>query len=108
MRKIVLARILLGAMTLAAAGVASVAAPSAAQAGTWCVQGRDMGYPGDCSYSTYAQCQASASGRVAYCGINPRAAYRRQGPPRGGYGEPYGYNQPSYGYGYNQPYGYYR
>lgn len=26
---------------------------------------------GDCYYSTYAQCQASASGRIAYCNINP-------------------------------------
>jgi hypothetical protein len=94
MRKIVLA-----VMALATAGVASVAAPAPAQAGAWCVQGRDEGYPGDCSYSSYAQCQASASGRFAYCGINPRAAYRRQGPPRGQYGEPYGYYQ---------PYGYYR
>ena len=26
---------------------------------------------GDCYYNTYAQCAASASGRVAYCNINP-------------------------------------
>lgn len=26
---------------------------------------------GDCYYSTYAQCAASASGRMAYCNINP-------------------------------------
>ena len=29
---------------------------------------------GDCYYSTYAQCAASASGRMAYCNINPMYA----------------------------------
>jgi hypothetical protein len=48
-------------------------------AGKYCVQGPNMGYPGDCSYSTYAQCQASASGTIDGCGINPRYAYARQG-----------------------------
>ena len=38
-----------------------------------------VGYPGDCSYSTYVQCQASASGTIDGCGINPRYAYARQG-----------------------------
>jgi len=28
-------------------------------------------YGSDCSFDTYAQCMASASGRVAYCDINP-------------------------------------
>ena len=50
-----------------------------AVAGKYCVQGPNMGYPGDCSYSTYAQCQASASGTIDGCGINPRYAYARQG-----------------------------
>ena len=50
-----------------------------AVAGKYCVQRPNMGYPGDCSYSTYAQCQASASGTIDGCGINPRYAYARQG-----------------------------
>ena len=50
-----------------------------AMAGRYCVQGPNMGYPGDCSYSTYAQCQASASGTIDGCGITPRYAYARQG-----------------------------
>ncbi|WOH69916.1 DUF3551 domain-containing protein [Bradyrhizobium sp. BWA-3-5] len=54
----------------------AVAAAAPATAYPWCVQGRDMGYPGDCSYETYEQCLASASGRVAFCGINPRVAFR--------------------------------
>jgi hypothetical protein len=41
----------------------------------WCVQGRGVGYPGDCSYQTFEQCRASASGRNAGCGVNPRAAF---------------------------------
>jgi Protein of unknown function (DUF3551) len=89
MRKIVLAM-----MALTAAGVAGMAAstPAAAEADAWCVQGRDEGIPGDCSYATYAQCMATASGRSAYCNINPRVAFGRQGyPPRGRYAQPYGY-----------------
>ncbi|MBN9603860.1 MAG: DUF3551 domain-containing protein [Afipia felis] len=35
----------------------------------------------DCSYDTYAQCMASASGRVAYCNINPMYAEPAR-PPR--------------------------
>ncbi len=44
----------------------------------WCIQGRDEGYPGYCGYQTYHQCQASASSRDAYCGINPRVAFSQQ------------------------------
>ena len=48
----------------------------------WCVQGRGVGYPGECSYETFEQCRASASGRSAGCGINPRVAFdpARRGP----------------------------
>jgi Protein of unknown function (DUF3551) len=64
---------------LFAAAVGSFWVPKPAQA-------RDYKYclyehndtAGDCSFSTYAQCQASASGRVAYCNINPRYAFAMQ------------------------------
>ncbi|MBE0704353.1 MAG: DUF3551 domain-containing protein [Afipia sp.] len=42
----------------------------------------------DCAYDTYAQCAASASGRVAYCNINPmytepaKPPRHRRKPPR--------------------------
>jgi len=75
MRKAILAIATLmsvGAATLAASG------PAAAYDYPWCVQGRGVGIPGDCSYQTYAQCMASASGRALYCGVNPRAALNRQ------------------------------
>ena len=63
MRKLVLAMMALTAgwfVTLA------TSAPAAAYDYPWCLQGRNEGIPGDCSYQTYAQCQASASGRFDY------------------------------------------
>ncbi len=43
----------------------------------YCLQGRIWGYPGNCAFSTYGQCMATASGTNAYCGINPMRAYGR-------------------------------
>jgi hypothetical protein len=34
--------------------------------------------PGDCSYTSYNQCMASASGRALYCNVNPRVAFGQQ------------------------------
>ena len=45
---------------------------------TYCLQGRIWGYPGNCQFSSYEQCTATASGTDAYCGINPRAAFALQ------------------------------
>ncbi|MGE5158152.1 MAG: DUF3551 domain-containing protein [Gemmatimonas sp.] len=66
-------------MTAFAAGFAIFAntAPAKAYDYPWCIQGRGWGYPGECSYQTYGQCMASASGRDVYCGINPRVAFNR-------------------------------
>ena len=58
----------------------------------WCLQGKETGYPGACFYQTYEQCQASASGRHVYCGINPRTAFN-QAPPEPRY---YGRRAPRY------------
>ena len=44
----------------------------------YCLQGRSWGYPGNCQFSSYRQCMATASGTDAYCGINPRYAFARQ------------------------------
>ncbi len=65
---------------LLAAGAATVAGatPAAAFDYPWCVQGRGVGIPGDCSYTSYGQCMASASGRALYCNINPRVAFGRE------------------------------
>jgi len=62
----------------AGTGMFAGAAPADAQEYRWCLQGRQTGYPGDCNYQTRAQCMASASGRNAGCGINPRAAFAQQ------------------------------
>ena len=45
---------------------------------SYCLQGRIWGYPGNCQFSSYAQCMATASGTDAYCGINPRYAFALQ------------------------------
>jgi len=45
---------------------------------TYCLQGRQSGYPGNCEFSTYQQCMASASGTNEGCGINPMRAYAPQ------------------------------
>ena len=75
MRKLILAM-----LALSAAGAATLAdlAPAAAYDYPWCVQGRGVGFPGDCSYTTYGQCMASASGRAPYCNVNPRVAFGQQ------------------------------
>ena len=61
-----------------------VRAPAVAAAGTpdrYCLQGTDWGYPGNCEFSTYEQCKASASGTASCCGENPQYLFsqRRQG-----------------------------
>jgi hypothetical protein len=70
-------------LALAAAGAATFASPTPAAAYDYpyCAQGRGVGIPGDCSYNSYAQCMASASGRGLYCNVNPRSALNQQ--PRG-------------------------
>jgi hypothetical protein len=81
--------VMLAIATIVAGGVMSLAAsgPAAAHDYPWCAQGRGVGIPGDCSYQTYNQCLASASGRSLYCNINPRVAFGRL--PRRGYYAPY-------------------
>src|SRR3979409_1174357 len=39
----------------------------------YCIQGEEFaGGAGDCSFASYQQCQATASGRTAYCSANLR------------------------------------
>jgi Protein of unknown function (DUF3551) len=76
-------RHLLFASLAAAAVLASFGAssPAAAAQDRFCLQGRIWGYPGNCQFATYRQCQAAASGTDAGCGINPAYAYARQPGP---------------------------
>jgi Protein of unknown function (DUF3551) len=59
--------------------VLSSVQPVLAQDYKYCLQGRELGYPGDCQYSSYQQCMATASGTDSYCAVNPRYAFARQG-----------------------------
>ena len=52
--------------TIFASGMTRVAASDY----PYCLQGEEYGGAGDCSFTSYQQCQASASGRAAYCGAN--------------------------------------
>jgi hypothetical protein len=72
MRNAMLALLALSAAT-AATTVGS--SPAAAYDYPYCLQGRGIGIPGECSYATYDQCMASASGRSLYCNVNPRVAF---------------------------------
>jgi len=73
-------------VVLAGALVTTMAAGPAAAQGRgdypWCAQGQGYDYPGECSYETYAQCQASVSGRLLACGENPRFLFNAQGDER--------------------------
>jgi len=41
-----------------------------AQGSPYCLRGCDFGV-GDCAFTSYQQCMASASGRTAWCDSNP-------------------------------------
>ena len=70
-----LAMLVISAALAAGATMTAGAGPAAAFDYPYCIQGRGWGVPGDCSYSSYAQCMASASGRAVSCNINPRVAF---------------------------------
>ncbi|NVN86341.1 MAG: DUF3551 domain-containing protein [Rhodopseudomonas sp.] len=60
--------------------------PAEARDYPFCIKGRDYDQPlGDCSFTTYAQCQASASGRFAYCDANPYYGYAAEPRQRRGH-----------------------
>jgi hypothetical protein len=68
MRKTVLALMVLSA------ACAIDAAPAVAAGMPFCIKGCDFGGgggAGDCSFSSYQQCLATASGRDATCAANP-------------------------------------
>ena len=66
MRKAILALMAFGA------ACAIDAAPAAAKDYPYCIKGCDFGGgAGDCSFSSYQQCLATAAGRDATCAANP-------------------------------------
>ena len=72
------ASLIVAALLAAGAAILTGSTPAAAIDYPWCVQGRGVGIPGDCSYTSYGQCMASASGRGLYCNVNPRVAFGRE------------------------------
>ena len=68
-------------LVLMAIGTLSTIAATPVEAGAYCIKGGDWLSPvGDCSFTSYQQCQATASGRRAYCERNP---FNSQGQARG-------------------------
>ena len=55
----------------------------------FCLQGNDSPGLSNCTFTSYEQCQASASGRFLYCVANPyygggeQRVYRERRPPPG-------------------------
>ena len=71
MRNFLLATAALGAL-------ASIGIPAPVQARDYpfCIKGAEYDNSiGDCSFDTYEQCLATASGRKAYCDANPFYVY---------------------------------
>jgi hypothetical protein len=76
---------------LAAGGLAMIGAAPAQAVGTrypFCIQGQDNPGLSNCTFTSYEQCQATASGRFLYCVENPyykswrtRSARLSQPPP---------------------------
>ena len=70
------------ALILGCAVSTITAMPASARDYPYCIKGCDFGGArGDCSFSTYQQCQASASGRDAWCAENPNYNARAELQP---------------------------
>ena len=56
------------------ATILSGGTPVAAGESRYCLHGDDYAFAGDCAFTSYQQCQATASGRTAYCAVEPHFA----------------------------------
>jgi Protein of unknown function (DUF3551) len=70
--------ILASVSALGLMGTASSAPAAQARQDSYCLQGNHSGYPGNCEFSSYQQCMATASGTNEGCGINPMKAYSQR------------------------------
>ncbi|MEO8319480.1 MAG: DUF3551 domain-containing protein [Bradyrhizobium sp.] len=71
---------------LTASGLAALTAAPAAAVGTrypFCIQGDEQPGLSNCTFTSYEQCQATASGRRLWCVANPYYAGGRESPPSG-------------------------
>ncbi|ABE41499.1 DUF3551 domain-containing protein [Rhodopseudomonas pseudopalustris] len=66
----------LAATSAVVAGFLAAGTPAEARDYPYCLTSPGYGYPGDCSYASYNQCRAAASGRLADCNVNPRVSFR--------------------------------
>ncbi len=72
MRVLLLAAVAVGA----AISIGTISTSAQARDYPFCIKAESyLGGVGDCSFDTYQQCQASASGRRAYCDANPYYGY---------------------------------
>jgi len=78
-------RKVIGALLVCCAASTMGALPATARDFPFCIKGCDFaGGRGDCSFSSYQQCQAAASGRDAWCDANPHfSANAEVQPDRG-------------------------
>ena len=68
MRILTFAAVAVGAMV----SIGTISTSAQARDYPFCIKGAHyLGGIGDCSFDTYQQCQATASGRKAYCDTNP-------------------------------------
>lgn len=77
-------RTMLVLFALLAAGTAAIAGPARPVSNDypWCIYGGELGYSGDCSYSTREQCLASAFGMsMLICKENRRLLFQQQAAP---------------------------
>jgi len=75
MRRIILALLAVGSISVAGSNSAKALAPVY----PYCIQSQLDG--SDCNYYTYQQCLAAASGRGVECILNPIVAFAQQYPP---------------------------
>jgi hypothetical protein len=79
MRRNVSLAILATVSALTVAGSMAPVQAAEAMQDSYCLQGRQSGYPGNCEFSSFRQCMATASGTGEGCGINPMKAQQRRG-----------------------------
>lgn len=86
---------------LAASGLAALATSPAAAVGTrypFCIQGDEQPGLSNCTFTSYEQCQATASGRKLYCIANPYYVGTSDAPTAGYRPLPGRTLPPAYGY----------
>jgi hypothetical protein len=67
-------RTLFLALAASASILATGGTPVAASEFRYCLHGDDYAFAGDCAFTSYQQCQATAYGRTAYCAVEPHFA----------------------------------